>query len=132
VALDPDLSFAVAFRGEGGELQLCAYQAQAKGEGDFLLLNLGVINASGEYHVPPPPAPMATGYQPGTFLVGVTRARTGIARISPFTQGTARVEELSTTHVRGTFLITSVLAKLTDGRFDVPMARLADLPRLCQ
>ncbi len=129
---DPARSFAVAFRGAAGELQLCAFQAGANGGGDFLLVNVGAVNAPGEYIVPPAPAPSATGYQPGTFLAGVDATRSSVEHISTFTRGVAKVDELGTTHVRGSFTVTTPLANLTDGRFDVLMTRLVELPVICQ
>jgi hypothetical protein len=132
VALNPSRSFAVAFRSDGGELQLCAYQAIFGGQGNFLLLNAGVTDTPGEYALPPEPAPSGTGYQQGTFLVGVDSARTSIHKISPLTHGSLRLEEVNPTMARGTFTVTTHLAQLTDGQFDVPMARLSDLPVLCQ
>jgi hypothetical protein len=131
-AFNPVRSFAVAFRSAANELQLCAFQAGANGLGDFLLLNVGAVNAPGEYIVPPGWAPSATGYQPGTFLAGVDATRTSVEHISTFTQGVAKVEEVSTTHARGSFTVTTRLAELMDGSFDVPMARLVDLPVICQ
>jgi hypothetical protein len=131
VALDPSRSFAVAFRSEGGELQLCAYQATIAGYGNFLLLNAGAIEAPGEFSLPPAPVPVGTGYQAGTFLVGVDSTRSSVRQISQFVQGSVKVDELSTTKVRGTFAVTTRLSKLTDGRFDVPIALFSDLPILC-
>ena len=131
-ALDPARSFAVAFRSAAGELQLCAYQPGTGGGGNFLLLNAGVAASPGEYPVPPEWAPMATGFQPGTFLVDVDAPRTSVAQISTFTRGVVKVDELTATNVRGTFTVTSLLATLTDGRFDVPMDRLANLPVICE
>jgi hypothetical protein len=131
-AFNPDRSFAVAFRSAAGELQLCAFQTGVNGLGDFLLLNVGVVNAPGEYIVPPGWAPSATSYQPGTFLAGVDATRSSVEHISTFTHGVAQVEQLSTTHVRGSFTITTPLANLTDGRFEVPMAVLEELPVICQ
>jgi hypothetical protein len=129
---DPHRSFAVAFRGAAGELQLCAYQAMAEGRGSFLLLNAGPAARPGDYAVPPKVAAGATSHQPGTFLVGVDSSRTAVEQISPFVQGQVQVEQLSTTHVRGSFTVTSLLTQLKDGRFDVPMTTLAELPVICQ
>jgi hypothetical protein len=130
-ALDPAKSFAVAFRSGAGELQLCAYQAAGFGGGDFLLLNAGVVTAPGSYAVPPGWAPLATSYQPGTFLIEVDATRTTVAQISPFVSGQVTVEELGADHVRGTFAVTTLLTTLSSGTFDVPLAALADLPILC-
>ena len=131
-ALNPARSFAVAFRGAAGELQLCAFQAGANGRGNFLLVNVGAVNVPGEYIVPPALAPSAISYQPGTFLAGVDTTRASVEHISTFTQGVAKVDALGTTHVRGSFTVTTPLAELTAGRFEVPMTRLEELPIICQ
>jgi hypothetical protein len=131
-ALDPGRSFAVAFRSSAGELQLCAYQAKGAGSGNFLLLNAGTVTTPGPYAVPPGWAPLAAGYQPGTFLLEVDATRTGVGQVSPFVAGQVTVLELSTNHVRGTFAVTTLLTTLSSGTFDVPLAALADLPLLCQ
>jgi hypothetical protein len=47
---DPTRSFAVAFRSAAGEVQLCAYQHERQGTGNFLLLNSGVITAPGKLY----------------------------------------------------------------------------------
>ena len=97
-----------------------------------LLLSVGAADRPGEYRVPASPVAGATGWQPGTFLVGVDAARTSVAEISPFTEGSVKLEQLSATSVQGSFAITSRLTRLTDGQFDVPVDRLADLPLLCR
>jgi hypothetical protein len=102
------------------------------GSGNFLLLNAGTVTAPGSYAVPPGWAPLAAGYQPGTFLLEVDATRTEIGRVSPFVAGQVTVEELSANHVRGTFAVTTLLTTLSSGTFDVPLAALADLPLLCE
>ena len=129
---DPMRSFAVAFRNAAGEVQLCAYQHERQGTGNFLLLNSGVINAPGRYTVPPGWAPNASGYQPGTFLLGVDHSRTSVEHISTFFQGEVEVQELSATHVRGEFTVATRLTTISEGRFEVPMAALEELPIICQ
>jgi hypothetical protein len=124
-------SFAVAFRSAAGEMQLCAYQHETQGTGNFLLLNSGVINAPGRYSVPPDPAPNASGYQPGTFLLGVDPSRSEVEHISTFVEGEVEVQELSATHVRGEFTVTTDLTTISEGGFDVPMAALEELPIIC-
>ena len=131
-ALDPGRSFAVAFRSSAGELQLCAYQAVGAGSGNFLLLNAGVVSAPGSYAVPPGWAPLATGYQPGTYLLAVDATRTTVGQISPFVEGQVTVQALSANHVRGTFAVTTLLTTLSGGTFDVPLSELAQLPVICQ
>ena len=128
---DPMRSFAVAFRSAAGEVQLCAYQHERQGTGNFLLLNSGVINGPGRYAVPPGWAPNALSYQPGTFLLGVDHSRSGIEHISPFSEGEVEVQEISATHVRGEFTVRTDLTTISEGRFDVPMALLEELPILC-
>jgi hypothetical protein len=125
-------SFAVAFRSAAGEVQLCAYQHERQGTGNFFLLNGGVINAPGRYTVPPGWAPNALGYQTGTFLVGVDPSRTSVEQISTFIQGEVEVQELSATHVRGEFTVRTLHTTISEGRFDVPMAALEELPIICQ
>lgn len=129
---DPTRSFAVAFRSAAGEVQLCAYQPGRRGAGNFFLLNIGVINAPGRYTVPPTWAPNASSYQPGTFLLGVDSSHTSVEQISTFIQGEVEVQELSTTHVRGGFTVTTLLTTISEGRFDVPIAALEELPIICQ
>jgi hypothetical protein len=131
-ALDPGQSFAAAFRSSAEELQLCAYQAMGAGSGNFLLLNVGAVAAPGSYAVPPGWAPLAAGYQPGTFLLEVDASRTEVRQVSPFVEGQVTVQELSATHVRGTFVVTTLLTTLSGGTFDVPLAELAELPVICQ
>jgi hypothetical protein len=131
-ALDPRKSFAVAFRSSAGELQLCAYQAMGAGSGNFLLLNVGAVAGPGSYAVPPGWAPLAAGYQPGTFLLEVDAPRTGVGQISPFVEGQVTVQELSADHVRGMFAVTTQLTALSGGTFDVPLAEIAELPVICQ
>lgn len=128
---DPMRSFAVAFRSADGEVQLCAYQPGGQGTGNFFLLNTGVINAPGRYTVPPGWAPNASSYQPGTFLLGVDPSRTTVEQISTFFQGEVEVQELSATHVRGGFTVTTRLTTITEGRFDVPVTTLEKLPVIC-
>jgi hypothetical protein len=128
---DPMRSFAVAFRSAAGEVQLCAYQHERQGTGNFLLLNNGVINGPGRYTVPPGWAPNASSYQPGTFLLGVDHSRSGVEHISTFLEGEVEVQEISATHVRGEFTVTTNLTTISEGRFDVPMALLEELPILC-
>jgi hypothetical protein len=131
-ALDPERSFAVAFRSIADELQLCAYQAMGAGSGNFLLLNAGVVARPGPYTVPPGWAPLNSGYQPGTFLLEVDATRTAMGQVSPFVEGQVTVQQLSANHVRGTFAVTTLLTTLSGGTFDVPLAALADLPLLCE
>ena len=129
---DPMRSFAVAFRSAAGEVQLCAYQHERQGTGNFLLLNNGVINGPGRYTVPPGWAPNASSYQPGTFLVGVDHSRSEVEHISTFSEGEVEVHEISATHVRGEFTVRTNLTTISEGRFDVPMALLEELPIICQ
>jgi hypothetical protein len=131
-AHDPGRSFAVAFRSPAGELQLCAYQAIGHGGGNFLLLNAGVAADPGAYVVPPGWAPTATSYQPGTLLLDVDVNRSSAAHISTFVEGTVQIAELSSLHVRGSFNVKSLLTKLADGHFDVPISNLAELPVICE
>jgi len=131
-ALDPSRSFAVAFRSDAGELQLCAYEASGRGTGNFLLLNAGLAAATGNYDVPPGWAPGAAGYQPGSFLLGVDASRSAIEQISPFVEGHVHLEELSASRVRGTFAVKTLLTMVVNGQFDVTLAELADVPILCQ
>jgi hypothetical protein len=130
---DPTRSFAVAFRSAAGETQLCAYQPGWRGfVGNFFLLNIGVINAPGRYSVPPPWAPNATSYQPGTFLLGVDPSHTYVQKDSRFIEGEVEVQELSAGHVRGGFAIEGTNLTTMEGRFDVLVARLEELPIICQ
>jgi hypothetical protein len=130
---DPTRSFAVAFRSAAGETQLCAYQPGWGGLfGNVFLLNIGVINAPGNYSVPPPWAPNATSYQNGTFLLGVDYSHTYVQQGSRFIQGEVEVQELSDAHVRGGFAITTDHTTISEGRFDVLVAGLEELPIICQ
>ncbi len=129
---NPESSFAVAFRSAAGETQLCAYQPGRQRLGNFFLLNIGVINGPGNYAVPPGWAPNATSYQPGTFLLGVDASQGSVEQISTFIEGEVEVQELSANHVRGVFTINTHLTAIPEGRFDVPMAALEELPIICQ
>ena len=128
---DPTRSFAAAFRSAAGETQVCAYQPERQGSGNYLLVNIGVINGPGRYSVPPSWAPNALSYQPGTFLLGVDRSRTEVQEISTFIEGEVKVQELSATHVQGEFIIRTPLTNISEGRFDVIFAALEELPIIC-
>jgi hypothetical protein len=127
---NPARSFAVAFRSAAGETQLCAYQPVGLGNGNFFLLNIGVINGPGRYTVPP--TPVGTSHQPGTFLLGVDPSHTSVEQISTFVEGEVEVQEFSAARVRGTFTVTTLLTATSDGRFDVGVAALDQLPIICQ
>jgi hypothetical protein len=130
---DPTRSFAVAFRSAAGETQLCAYQPARRGlVGNFFLLNIGVINAPGRYSVPPPWAPNATSYQRGAFLLSVDSSHSKVQEGATFIEGEVEVQEFSAAHVRGGFAIKTNLTTISEGRFDVLMAGLEELPIICQ
>ena len=130
-AFDPLQSFAVAYRSEAGELQLCAYQPTGGGQGNFLLLNAGIVRSPGQYDVPPGWAIGARSYQPGMFLVGVDSTRTGIERTWLFTTGRVYVFGSADGRAQGRFRINTRPAVLDSGTFDVPLVQKGDLPVLC-
>jgi hypothetical protein len=131
-AANPTRSFAVAFLSSAGELQLCAYQAIGHEGGNFLLLNAGIVADTGRYVVPPGWAPTAISYQPGTLLIDVDGSRSAVEHISPFVGGVVHMAELNRLRVRGSFTVTSAMTELSEGRFDVPMSTVAELPVICQ
>jgi hypothetical protein len=131
-ALNSRLSFAAAFHSAAGELQLCAYQPTAEGDGRFVLINVGRVIAPGTYSVPPGWAEGATSYQPGTFLFDVDASRTGVGQIFTFVQGTVTLETIASERLAGTFAVSTGGTELTGGSFDVPVTTLEELPVICQ
>lgn len=77
-------------------------------------------------------APGATGYQPGSFLLGVDASRSAIEQISPFIEGHVHVAALNGARIRGTFTVKTLQTMVVDGQFDIPLVELADLPVICQ
>jgi hypothetical protein len=62
----------------------------------------------------------------------VDPSHTYIQQGSRFIQGEVEVQELSAAHVRGGFAIRTDLTTISEGRFDVLVAGLEELPIICQ